>query len=350
MSVTFAHERLRDIAHRIVQAGGSSEAEAAVVAGHLVDANLAGHDSHGVGVLPHYVRDIQAGLLRPNQAPEIVLENGSFAVWDGRLGYGQRIQHEAMEWCIATAKRLGVAVHALRDSHHIGRVGAYGEQAAAAGVVSVQFVRSDSGETFVAPFRGREGRYMTNPVCIAIPATATNPAFLLDFATSKLAMGKVREAHQKGVELPEGAVVAANGSPTRDPGVMYREPPGALLPFGEHKGYGLALACEILAGAMTGHGTTKGLPPYRGALNGSLSIVLDPSWLGAQSTMATEIDAFIAWVKSTPPADPSLPVLVAGEPERLNRAERLSRGIVIADMTWKQICEAASTLDVRVET
>src|SRR6476659_10788430 len=139
------HTRLRTFANRIVAAGGSSPAEASVVADHPVEANLRGHDSHGVGMLVAYVRDLEAGTLKINQAPEIVSDTGTISVWDARAGYGQVIARQAVEWSIGAAKKHGVAVNGLRNAHHIGRVGTYGEIAAAAGMVSLHFVNVASG-------------------------------------------------------------------------------------------------------------------------------------------------------------------------------------------------------------
>src|SRR5271166_4358947 len=233
------HQALRALATRLLVAGGSQAAEAQAVADHLVDANLAGHDSHGVGMLPAYVRNLKAGTLKPNQRPEIVSESGSFAVWDGRGGYGQVVARDAVEWAIGAAKKHGVAVHALRNTHHIGRVGAYGERAAAAGLTSLHFVNGNSGRPMVTPFRGREGRFSTNPVCIAVPGTKTTPPIILDMATSRIALGKVRVAHNEGKRVVAGALIGSDGTMTTDPGIIYGGdgPTGAVLPFGEHKGY-----------------------------------------------------------------------------------------------------------------
>src|SRR5437899_8491861 len=128
------HTKLLVLANRIVMAGGSSPAEASIVAEHLVEANLRGHDSHGVGMLVAYVRDFEAGTLKVNQAPEIVSDTGTISVWDARAGYGQVIARQAVEWAIGAAKQHGVAVNGLRNAHHIGRVGTYGEIAARAGM------------------------------------------------------------------------------------------------------------------------------------------------------------------------------------------------------------------------
>jgi len=347
-----AHRKLRDLTIRMLRAAGSSEAEAKCVAEHLVDANLAGHDSHGVGMLPAYFNNLKAGTLKPNQKPEIVSESASFAVWDGRGGFGQVIARDAMEWAIAAAKRHGVAVHALRNTHHIGRVGAYGELAAAAGLTSIHFVNGNSGRPLVTPFRGREGRFSTNPVCIAIPGTAATKPIILDMATSRIALGKVRVAHNAGKRVVEGALIDGEGRPTTDPGVIYggNTPTGAVMPFGEHKGYGLALICEILGGAVAGGGTIQPENPRdRGIVNGMLSFVLDPKRLSAGDFIATEIDAFIAYVKSAPEADPSLPVLVPGEPERLARAERIAEGIEVDATTWRDIAAAAAGVGIDAE-
>jgi uncharacterized oxidoreductase len=345
------HSKLLGLANRIVTAGGSSPAEAAIVAEHLVEANLRGHDSHGVGMLVAYVRDLDNGTLKINQTPEIVSDTGTISVWDARAGYGQVVARQAVEWAIGAAKKHGVAVNGLRNAHHIGRVGTYGEIAARAGMVALHFVNVASGAPGVAPFRGREGRFLTNPVCIAIPPTDNNEPILLDFATSRVALGKVRVAHNAGKPMLDGALLDHAGQPTTDPSVMYTEPRGVVLPFGEHKGSGLALVCELLAGAIVGStSVTSSTPPERGILNGMLSIVIDPARLSTRDSMMAEIDDMISWVKSSKPADQDLPVLVAGEPERLARAQRIAKGIEIDDTTWGQLMAIAERYQIRLES
>jgi uncharacterized oxidoreductase len=342
--------KLRTLATKIVTAGGSKPNEAEIVADHLVEANLRGHDSHGVGMLVAYVRDFEGGTLKPNQKPEIVSDTGTISVWDAQAGYGQVIARQAVEWAIETAKKHGVAVNGLRNAHHIGRVGTYGEIAARAGMVSLHFVNVASGPPPVAPFRGREGRFLTNPVCIAIPGTASNEPILLDFATSRVAMGKVRVAHNAGKKMLDGALLDHEGKATTNPSVMYTEPRGVVLPFGDHKGSGLALVCELLAGAIVGSASvTTMTPPERGILNGMLSIVIDPAKLSSRDSMLAEIDAMIAWVKSAKPSDPDLPVLVAGEPERIARAQRMAEGIEVEDETWRQLTAIAERYQISVE-
>jgi uncharacterized oxidoreductase len=344
------HQRLRTFTGDFLRAGGSGEKEARIVADHLVDANLAGHDSHGVGMLPHYTRNLKAGTLVPNRSHQVVQESGAVAVWDGQMGYGQVIALDAMDWVIATARREGVAVLGLRNTHHIGRVGTYGEKVAASGLVSMHFVNAVSGPPKVAPFRGREGRLSTNPVCIAVPGTGTTPAVVLDMATSRVALGKVRVAHNEGHPMIPGALIDAEGSPTRDPGVIYKEPFGAVLPFGEHKGYGLALMAELLAGAIIGNGTIQpGNSRNRGIVNGMLTVAIDPDRLASRGYIEAEVDAIIAYLKATKPADPALPVLVPGEPERIARAERVKNGIEIDGTTWSEILAAAESIGAQLE-
>src|ERR1700749_4742218 len=343
------HAKLLAFANRIVTAGGSTPAEAAIVAEHLVEANLRGHDSHGVGMLVAYVRDFEAGTLKVNQKPEVVSDTGTISVWDAQAGYGQVIARQAVEWAIEAAKKHGVAVNGLRNAHHIGRVGTYGEIAARAGMVAMHFVNVASGAPGVAPFRGRQGRFLTNPVCIAIPGTATNEPILLDFATSRVALGKVRVAYNAKKPMMDGALLDHAGKPTTNPAVMYTPPCGVVLPFGEHKGSGLALVCELLAGAIVGSASVTSMtPPDRGIINGMLTIVIDPARLSARDSMMAEIDAMIAWVKSAKPSDPDLPVLVAGEPEQIAKAARMKNGIEVDDETWSQLSDIAERYQIQV--
>jgi uncharacterized oxidoreductase len=344
------HASLRARVLKMLLAGGCGAEEAATVVDHLVAANLSGHDSHGVGLMVAYCRNLERGTLVPNQTPEIVQQSDTIAVWDGRSGFGQVIAKQAIEWAITAAQKHGVAVHGLRNTHHIGRVGTYGEIAAKAGMVSIHFVNGNSGRPPVAPFRGREGRFLTNPVCIAIPGSAATPPIILDFATSRIAMGKVLVARNAGKQVIPGALLDHAGTPTTDPNVMYAEDRGVVLPFGEHKGSGLALICEILAGAIVGSGTLQTeTPAERGIINGMLTIVLDPTRLSTRDYIERELDGLVEFVKSAAPLDPDLPVLVAGEPERISRAERLAEGIPIDDSTWAQMREAAAKLQVNID-
>jgi uncharacterized oxidoreductase len=204
----------------------------------------------------------------------------------------------------------------------------------------------------VAPFGGREARFQTNPYSAGFPIPGGDP-IILDFATSKIAMGKVRVALNKGESVPEGCLVDSEGVPSVDPDVMYRQGAerGALMTFGEHKGSGLALICELFAGALTGGTTTRpGNYEHRPITNNMLSIIVDPRRLGGGDTVAGEARSFIAWVKSSKPARGSSEVLVPGEPERQRRTERRRDGIPVDARSWNEILEAGKSIGLTADT
>lgn len=334
-------DKLRAVVRGICRHAGSDEREAAMVADNLVLANLSGHDSHGVGMMPAYISNVVEGLLKPNQHISVESDSGPILQIDGNVGYGQVIGHEAMELGISRARDLGVAVIALRRSHHLGRIGSWGEQCAAAGMVSIHYVNSTGYRPIVAPFGGSDARYITNPYCTGVPATADTPEMILDMATSNIAMGKVRVAHNKGVRVPAGSLIDADGNATEDPAVMYADPRGALLAFGNHKGYGLALVCELLAGALINGGGHRP-ENFNGQviINNMLSVIIDPSAIGDQRFFHDEVDAITAHVKASPPAPGVDGVMVPGDPERKARAARSAEGIPVDVESWRQVVAA----------
>lgn len=334
-------EALREMVRAIVARGGSAEREATLVAHNLVEANLTGHDSHGVGMLPRYVDNLLAGGLVANRQLRLVSDQGSLLTLDGCAGYGQVMGHDAMALGIERARAHGVAVLGLHNAHHIGRIGHWAEQCLQAELVSIHFVNVIS-EPIVAPFGGSDGRFVTNPMCVGIPVQGREP-IVLDFATSRIAMGKVRVAHNKGEPVAPGILIDEQGQPTQDPGVMFREPHGALLPFGEHKGYGLALACEILGGALSGGITLQGKPSPHAIVNNMLSFIVDADRLGGASHLAAQARAFADWVQASPPAGEA-PVLLPGDPERQWRRRRQADGIAIDAATWAQLLAAGQRL------
>jgi len=341
-AVRFTADRLRGVTAAILRSGGSSDAEAGLVADHLVQANLSGHDSHGVGMIPAYVRHLGAGLVVPNTRAKLVKDDGAVLMFDGGRGYGRTVAGEAMEAAIARCRQTGVVTATLANAHHIGRVGAYGEMASGAGLVSLHFVNVTDHRGLVAPFRGTDARFSTNPVCIALPGTDRQPPVVLDMATSAVAMGKIRVARNEGKPAPEGVLIDPTGRPTRDPHVMYRDPLGALLPFGGHKGYALAVVTELLAGALSGGSTIQpGNERRGGTVNNMFALLVDPARLAGVDWFRREIDGFVDYVKASPPADPAAPVLVPGDPERIARAERARTGIAVDGTTWEEILQAA---------
>jgi hydroxycarboxylate dehydrogenase B len=343
MTRTVSAAQLRTQVAGIITAGGSSAEEARTVAENLVLANLSGHDSHGVGMVPRYIDAVLEGGLKPNSAVKVNLDAGSLLALDGQRGYGQVVGQQAMQLAIPRAKQTGSCILALGNAHHIGRIGHWAEMAVAQGLVSIHFVNVQS-RPVVAPWGGADGRFGTNPCCIGVPLKGREP-FLLDFATSRVAQGKMRVAHNKGVQVEPGLLIDEHGNPTTDPGVVVVPQSnglfGALKTFGEHKGYGMAVACELLGGALTGSGTWhRPATTARTVINGMLAILIDPDKLGTRNTFEEEALAFVDWVRQSPPAPGSDGVLLAGEPERAARKQRERAGIEIDDSTWAELVES----------
>jgi uncharacterized oxidoreductase len=343
MAKQFSAGDLRRHMARVLQATGSSAQEAQQVADNLVMANLSGHDSHGIGMIPRYVESKLEGGLQPNAGIKVTFDGGSMLAIDGQHGYGQVVGVQAMELAMARAAESGSCIMALGNAHHLGRIGHFAEMAVARGLVSIHFVNVLS-RPVVAPWGGSDGRFGTNPCCIGIPLRGREP-FVLDYATSRVAQGKMRVAHNEGRRVPDGYLIDEHGRPTTDPGVVVVPQSngllGALLPFGEHKGYGMAIACELLGGALSGGGTWHRTPDMRReVLNGMTTILIDPQRLGTGASFEQEALAFIDWLKQSPPAEGFDAVRIAGDPEREARARRERDGILVDDQTWADIVAA----------
>jgi len=341
----FGHRALARAIEAIVAAGGSDAREARLVAENLVTANLTGHDSHGVGMIPRYVESLLEGGLKVNQHPKTVFDGGAMLSLDGQQGYGQVIGLEAMETGIARAKQHGLCVMGLARSHHLCRIGQWAEQAVAAGLISLQFTNVIS-RSIVAPYAGADARFGTNPVTIGIPLPG-EPPFILDMATSAVAQGKIRVAHNKREQVSPEWLIDDQGNPTADPRYGVIEPFGALRTFGLYKGYGLAVVCELLGGALTGGGTWHSDDRSKKRVwNGMLTILIDPQRLGTGDAFAAETTAFLQSLRQSPVAPGFDKVRIAGEPERESRARRERDGIPIDPATWNEILAAGAKLKV----
>ena len=344
MSV-FKKEVLIKAIETIVAAGGSDAREAEIVAENLVTANLTGHDSHGVGMIPRYTDSLLEGGLKVNQHPKIVFDGGAMISLDGQAGYGQVIGLEAMEIGIARAKQHGMCVMGLGRSHHLCRIGQWAEQAVAAGLISLHFTNVIS-RSIVAPHGGADARFGTNPMTVGIPIP-NEPPFILDMATSAVAQGKVRVAHNKREKVAPEWLIDDKGKPTDNPAFGTVEPFGALRTFGLHKGYGLAVVCELLGGALTGGGTWHSDDRSKKRVwNGMLTILIDPKRLGSGDAFATETSEFIAFLRKSPVAPGFDKVRIAGEPERETRAKRERDGISVDGNTWEEIIAAGAKVKV----
>ncbi|HET8746762.1 MAG TPA: malate/lactate/ureidoglycolate dehydrogenase [Ramlibacter sp.] len=351
MTRKYSAAQLRAIVAGVLERAGSSAEESRTVAENLVLANLSGHDSHGVGMLPRYVDAVLEGGLHPNAGIAVKLDGGSLLALDGQRGFGQVVGAQAMTLAMQRAQETGSCVMALANAHHLGRIGHFAEMAVERGLVSIHFVNVQS-RPVVAPFGGGDGRYGTNPFCVGIPLPG-QPPFLLDFATSRVAQGKMRVAHNEGRQVEPGTLIDEKGRPTTNPGVVVVPQSGglfgALLSFGEHKGYGMAVACELLGGALTGTGTWhQPADSRRAVINGMFTILVDPRKLGTQEAFAREALAFVEWVKQSPPGAGSEGVMLAGEPERRARRQREAEGIALDDQTWAEIVAAGAKVGAAV--
>jgi hydroxycarboxylate dehydrogenase B len=354
--IVIAADRLEALVTRIFERLGSSAREAGLVARHLIESNLRGHDSHGIGLIPAYMRNVQAGELVLNQTLTVVLDQGSLVICDGHYGMGQVMAHDAMALGVDRATASGSCIVLLRNSHHVGRIGHWAEQCSRAGVVSMHFVNVVS-EPAVAPFGGTRARLGTNPFAVGIPREG-GPPIVVDFATSRWAVGKVRVAMNKGEPVPPGTLLDGTGQPTTDPAALFGRPPGAVVTFGEHKGWGLSLACEMLAGALTG-GKTQSGPGTRSAIvNSMFSVLVSAEKIGTASHFAAEVEAVARWVQSERRGTGEIGevghkerggsvVRLPGDPERETRERRLQEGIPVDPVTWSELMAVAELADTR---
>jgi uncharacterized oxidoreductase len=347
-------EKVEHFVTRIFSAAGCDQAEATRISTHLLDANLAGHDSHGVARVPRYVEWLQAGFVLKGQNVETVTDGGSFLLLDGLFGFGQTVAPQAVRMGIERAQQHGIAVVGLRNAGHIGRVGAYSEMAIEAGLLSVHFVNV-AGSVLVAPFGGTERRFSTAPISIGVPLPGR--PLVLDFATSLVAEGKVLVASNGGKALPADALIEPDGRLSGDPHTLYghydtigpRNPSdgrGAIRAFGEHKGSGLAFMCEMLAGALTGGGTSGPVSARGRIANGMLSFYVSPKHFGTQAEFEEAGRAYVDWVVATNPAAEGQPVLAPGDKEATTKADRLANGVPLQRDTWDSILDTARRLGI----
>jgi len=333
-------ERLVALVAAIMQGGGSGEEEARTIARRLVDSNLVGHDSHGVIRVRTYLKWVEDGWLRPNTSPTIVFDSDTIAILDGNRGFGQVIGEFAARLGIAKAAKTGIAMVGLRNCGHLGRLGDWAEMAALAGQVSLHFLNT-SGAQRVAPFGGSDRRLSTNPLAIGVPVADGEPV-ILDITTSMVAEGKLMVARNKGEHVPEGWIIDKAGRPTTEPKEFYDG--GALLTVGAHKGSGLSIVTDLLAGAISmGRSSDPDDPVLR---NNMLSIYIAPRVYDDGGHTLREAQRLVDWVTASPPAVPDRPVLSPGEVERETRAKRIVEGIALDDKTWADIVAAAQSVGI----
>jgi len=326
---------LSGIAARILASHGCEPTEAAEVADRLLEANLKGHDSHGIQLVPMYVGRMKSGMIRTGRHATVARQDGPILVLDGNHGFGQVVGREAMDLAMPIAREHGIALVALRQVHHLGRIGAFAEMCAAERLASVHFLNV-TGARLVAPHGGIDRRFGTNPVTLGMPGPDGVP-IVLDMATSQIAAGKVAVADRRGQKVAPGSLIGEDGEETTDASRLYRGGDAALMPFGGHKGFGLAFFCELLAGALTG---SVGNHPQNGLdggiYNNMLSILIDVSVASPYEAVLEEVARIRDWTLSARPR-PDMEVMLPGEPERRSAAARAGAGIWVEDTTWEEI-------------
>lgn len=337
------HEPLCQLVSAVFAASGSEAGEAEAIGSHLVDANLAGHDSHGVIRTPIYLQWLKDGDVVANRRLQVIHEADALALVDGQTGYGQSIGKQAMELGLAKCQKHGASVIALKNSGHLGRIGHWAEMAADHGCVSLHFVNTSGKGMFVVPHGGVEPRLSVNPLTIGVPVSG-RPHVILDIAAAAAAEGKLKVARNAGQTVPDNWILDADGQPTNDPNAFYGPPMGAILPIAGHKGYGLCLMVELLAGALTGSGcSSAGVTRLR---QGMLSVLIDPARMPLEEFFGPDAARYIDFVKSSRTVKEGDRILVPGEIEEERRQERRRNGIELDDVTWQQIVESAQQCGV----
>ncbi len=351
MTVYIRADALADFCAEVFEHVGCGPEEARRVAASLVDANLTGHDSHGVIRMPRYLDWVRSGDIVPGRTIERLVDTPVIAVVDGRSGFGQTVAPQAVDLGVEKARTMGLAAISLRNAGHVGRVGEWAERAAAAGLISIHFVNA-RGSLLVAPFGGLERRLSTAPFCVGVPRENAPPV-VLDFATSLVAEGKVNVASRGGKPLPPDALIGPDGMRSGDPTLLYGpltlEGPrnaalgaGAIRAFGEHKGSGLALLCELLGGSLTGNGATG---PGRKFANGMFSLYVDPKQVEPTHVFDVDMTRFLDWFRQARTL-PGEAILTPGESERIERARRGEHGVPLPSEAWASIVAAARSVGV----
>jgi LDH2 family malate/lactate/ureidoglycolate dehydrogenase len=340
----FPADTLREVGFRIFRAVGSPDPVARRVGDALVDANLVGHDSHGVIRIPNYVDAVRTGEIVPDAEPIVVKEAASTALINGGWGFGQVTGECALRLAVDKAQAQGVAVVGAVRCNHLGRMGEYAEMAGRRGAVGFVTAGGFGGRGARAtPFGGRAGLLGTNPLTFGIPSQAGEP-MLVDFATTSIAAGKIEVARAKGSPLPPGSIVDRSGNPTTNADDFYEG--GWLLPFGGHKGYGLAMVVELLGRVLTGADDYteegRGGPVY--SHSGALFVAIDAGVFRDRSAVEAGVDDLLERARDVPPAPGFERVLTPGEPEQRTRAQRLASGIAVEDVTVAAIRQTAGEL------
>lgn len=340
-TVTLEAERLQGWVQELLEGAGLVDEAAVVVAQSLVETNLRGVDSHGVLRVPIYVERLRAGLLNHDPEPFVVREDGAVAMVDADGGPGQVAGYFATDLAVALAAQHGVGVVTVRGSAHYGAAGLYALRAALQGMIGVS---TTNAEPYVVPYGGSQPALGTNPIAFAAPTTEA--VFVLDMATSQVAVGKVFLAREKGVAIPETWAVDERGAPTTDP-----ELARWAVPLGGYKGYGLALMVEVLSGVLSGAGFTHSVGDMYNDFSraqdvGHFFLVIDPERTVGRDAFADALERLLSELRANPPGPGFEEVLVAGDPEGRSHAARGRDGVPLPRSLFETLASLSREMGV----
>ena len=341
MTHTIHAEPLTSLCRDIFAAAGTPDDIAAIVAESLVMTNLFGHDSHGVLRVKQYITMIRAGMIQPEQRPQVTKRFGATAMVSGGYGFGQVGARFAADLAGKLGAEYGIAAVSLGQTTHIGRLGEYTAQIAAGGLIGIGFTSGTMFKGWVTPYGGRERVFGTNPMSFAVPCSE-GETLLLDFATAGVAHGKIVLARAKQRPAPSGMMLDRHGNPTTDAQLL--DEGAVLLPMGLHKGSGLAMMMELIPTLLAGHRPISALDFSFG--NPTLLLALSPKAFDDSTDFAAQVDALKRRVKAVQPAAGFDEVLLPGEPEARSYAKRITAGIPLPDAVWADLRELAEELDI----
>jgi LDH2 family malate/lactate/ureidoglycolate dehydrogenase len=345
-------EKLQIFASRLFEAAGTPQDIAETVSEILVNANLKGHDSHGVLHIPGYISQIEQKHLIPDERPKILRQTPSTALVDARKGWGHYVARWSMALAMEKAHASGMASVSIAHCTHIGRLGEYAEQAAAKGYIGmVTGGWGGPGTGPAAPFGGSAKALSTNPIAVGVPTEDAAP-FILDFATTMVANAKIHLAHIKGTKLPPGCIVDKHGQPSLEPTDYFDG--GSLLIFGGHKGYALSLMTCLLGG-LTGdfdpdtHQMGSTSPQAIQQMGGVFLQAIDVRAFRPINDYQKHVRSFLDGIKAIPPAPGFSEVLVPGDVEQRAYQERSVKGVELPETVWKQLKACAEKFNLQLE-
>ncbi|MCL2741635.1 MAG: Ldh family oxidoreductase [Oscillospiraceae bacterium] len=340
------YDDAREMCISIFLGAGASPSEAEIVSDGLVESNLMGVDSHGMIRIPQYLGEVKSGAIVPGAPVEVIFQTPNSAIVDGNHNFGMVCAEHMVMTAIRKAESANIAVVSSRHCNHVGRLGAYTCVMAESGLFAFACANGGRHGHLVTPFGGLDGRLSTNPISYAAP-TSSDP-IVLDMSTSTIAEGKIRLMQQQGRKIPPMCAIDADGNETDDPSAFYGPPMGRILPLGGpfgYKGYGLSMMVEILGSALSGVGPKE---EYEGDsyMNGFFILAISPAVFNASGTFVGHVDALKEYVLSSRPREGHGKVSMPGEPDFSVRADRMEKGIPIADGTWETIALAAESVGV----